>query len=131
VLYFVEIAVPAQTPELTPLETRIGVTSGLCREQWFMFPDGLYGLTHLQVWHHGWQVWPWTGLTSFHWNNYVYHTQDSYPLTAEPYEFVVKCWNDDDSYLHHVTVALVIDPLPPSSEMAELSQFLEELGLGA
>lgn len=128
-LYQVEIGTPAQTLAAAPRETRIRITSGIAREEWFMFPDGCYGLMHVQVWHHGWQVWPWSPGASFHWNNYVYHIADRYPFSAEPYELVVKTWNDDDSYLHHVTFAMVLDPLPPPTELADLTALLEELGL--
>ena len=129
--FYREITVPPNTLAASPLVTRIGVTAGIAREQWFMFPDGPYGLTHLQVWHHGWQVWPWTPGESFHWNNYVYHLQDRYPFEAEPYELVVKTWNLDDFFEHHVTFALVVDPLPPPTELADLSALLAELGLEA
>lgn len=127
--YYLEVTTPANTPASTPQRTVLKVTSGMAREEWFMFPDGPYGLAHIQVWHHGWQVWPWDPLQSLHWNNYVFHIQDRYPFTAEPYELVLKTWNLDDSYAHNVTFALTVDPLPPPTELADLTGLLTELGL--
>ena len=127
--YLKEILVPSLQPALTPQRTVIKVTAGIAREQWFMFPDGPYGLVHMQVWHHGWQVWPWLPRESFHWNNYVFHIQDRYPFTAEPFEVVVKTWSFDDFYDQPVTFAMTVDPMPPPTELADLTALLEDLGL--
>ena len=127
--YFQEITVPANTTEASPQRTVLKVTAGIAREQWVMFPDGCYGLTHIQIRHHGWQVWPWDPRQSFHWNDYVFHIQDRYPFTAEPYEMVILTWNLDDVYDHTVTFAMVVDASPPPTELADLAQIMQELGM--
>lgn len=127
--YYIEVPIPANTPAATPKIDVVRVTSGVSREVWVMFPDGPYGLAHMQIWHHNMQVWPWDPHTSFHWNYQVFHIEDRFPFSAEPYELVIKTWNLDDSYLHHVTFAMTLDPLPPPTEMADLTGLLQELGL--
>ncbi len=127
--YYREVTVPANTTEKNPQVTVLKVTMGIAREQWVMFPDGCYGLTHLQVWHHGWQVWPWDPQQSFHWNDYVYHIQDRYPFTAEPLELKLVTWNVDDFYAHTITFATVVDAMPPPDELQSLSDLLVELGM--
>lgn len=127
--YSKEILVPALTLESDPQITRIHVTKGIAREEWIMFPDGPYGLVHLQVWHHGWQVWPWSPGESFHWNNYVFHAQDRYPFSTPPYEVVIRTWNNDDFYPHHVTFAMTVDPMPVELELQDLTQLLIDLEL--
>jgi len=54
---------------------------------------------------------------------------DRYPLTAEPYEFVVKTWNEDDFYLHMPTFMVLVEPAPPEEELRRLHRTLEALGI--
>lgn len=127
--YQVEITTPANTLQANAQITRLRIHPGMTRRVWIMFPDGPYGLAHMQIWHHGWQVWPWSPGESYHWNDYVYTFEDRYPFTSEPYELVMHTWNLDDSYEHDVTFAMTLDPAPPPTELAELSELLEELGI--
>jgi len=96
---------------------------------WIMFPPGPKGLVHVVIYHWGWQVWPWAPGTAFAWDNYVYTFEDRYPITAEPLEFVMKGWSDDDSYEHKVSFAVTIDAAPPEEEIRELREALLALGL--
>lgn len=128
-LYYREVLIPFSTLESAAITRRLIITSGVATEQWFMFPDGPYGLAHMQVWHHGWMVWPWDQGESYHWNNFVYHIQDRYPFVAEPFEVVLRCWNLDDTFDHSLTFAMVVDPLPPLGETENLVAILQDLGL--
>ncbi len=129
-MYFhCEAFTPAQTPEGAPVITRLGIYPGVVTRIWVGFPAGCYGLVHMQIWYCGWQVWPYTPQTSYHWENYVYVVDDRYPIVDEPLELVIKTWNDDDSYDHTLTFACTIEPAPPEEELRQLQERLVALGL--
>lgn len=127
--YSTEIVLPANTPELTPIIKRLGVHPGVTQHVWFGFPAGCYGLAHIQVWHAGWQVWPLTQRESLHWEHQVIDFDDRYPISAEPYEFVVKGWNLDDSYQHTLWFAVTIEHEASIAGTAGLWQVIQDLGI--
>ncbi len=128
-LYKVECPTPALTTKYSPVVTRCRVYPGMVTRTWVGFPKGCYGLCHLQVWHQGWPVWPWSPADSFHWDNYMFSFADRYPLTAEPFEFVIKTWNEDDFYAHMPTFMVLVEPAPPEEELRRLHRTLEALGI--
>ena len=128
-LFQAEILTPANTPASSPVITRLRIYPGIVKRVWAGFPHGCFGLAHMQIWHWGWQVWPWTPQTSFHWNDYMFTFEDRYPIKEEPLEFVIKTWNLDDSYAHTLTFAVTIEPAPPEEELRELHEALLALGL--
>jgi len=123
-----EVLIPANTPARTPVVDRLNVFPGLATHAWFMFPAGCYGLAHIQVWHQGWQIWPWTPLESFHWDNHVFDFEDRYPIESEPYEFVVKAWNEDDFFSHSIIFAVTVDPAPQAESYSSMVTALSMLG---
>jgi hypothetical protein len=129
VYYLVEVTVPSQTPASDPQVTRIEVYPGMVTQEWFGFPPGCYGLAHIQVWHHGIQLWPFSPHESFHWDGYVYELTDRYPIDSEPYELVVKTWNEDDTYDHALTFAVEIEPAPLVAGTEGLAEVLRDLGI--
>lgn len=128
--YSTEIELPANTLALTPVIVRLGVHPGIVQHVWFGFPRGCFGLAHIQVWDKGWQVWPLTQRKSLHWENIVIDFDDRYPILAEPFEFVVKGWNLDDTYQHTLWFACVIEPDLIISAGRDLQSILHELGVG-
>lgn len=128
-LFQAEIPIPANTPASSAVITRLRVYPGVTTRVWAGFPEGCYGLAHMQIWHWGWQVWPWTPQTDFHWNNFMFSFEDRYPITEEPLEFVIKTWNEDDFYPHTLTFMITIEPAPPEEELRRLYDTLSALGL--
>ncbi len=128
-IFKAEILTPANTPESAPVITRVSVYPGVTRRVFVGFPRGCVALAHLQVWHWGWQVWPWTPQTSFAWDDYMYTFEDRYPITEEPLELVVKTWNDDDTFPHTLSFAVTLEPAPVEGELDTLRETLQMLGL--
>ena len=128
-LYKVECPTPANTPKNKPVIVRCRVYPGKVTRVWVGFPQGCFGLCHLQVWHQGLSIWPWSPADSFHWNDYMFTFTDSFPLTAEPYEFVIKTWNYDDFYAHTLVFMVMVDPALPELSLTEIRQVYEDLGL--
>lgn len=127
--YADEIVIPANTPALTPVVQRLGIHPGVTQEIFVGFPKGCYGLAHLQIWHHGWQIWPWTPRISFHWNDYMFRFNDRYPITSAPYEFVLKAWNLDDSYRHTLWFGVTLEPEPKVAGLKTLQRIMQQLGV--
>jgi len=129
VFFQIEVATPPNTPASAPVVARLAVYPGVTRQVWVGFPRGCYGLAHMQIWHWGWQLWPWTPQTSYHWNDYMFTFEDRYPILEEPLELVVKSWNLDDSFEHTLTFAVTVEPAPSEEEIRELRERLLALGL--
>ena len=123
------LVIPPSTTQQEKVTAVLPVEPGMVRHIWVGFPQGCAELAHLQVFYHGWQVWPRPTDTSFAWNNFVYDFDDRYPVTAEPYEFTLRGWNEDDSYPHRIMFACIIDETPEEQEIIEVSQVLIDLGL--
>jgi len=128
-LFQAEILTPANTLASAPIVTNLAIYPGVTKRVWAGFPRGCFGLAHMQIWHWGWQVWPWTPQTSFHWEDYMFTFEDRYPITEEPLYFVIKTWNLDDSYPHTLTFAVTVEAAPPEEELRELHEALVQLGL--
>jgi len=116
-----DVAIGAPT-HATPV--RMHIAPGLVTRVWIGFPQGCYGLAHIQIWHWGWPVWPWTPDQSYHWNNYMFTLDDRYPVTDEPFEFVIKAWSYDDFYTHTLTFMALIEPAAPIREISALEMVL-------
>jgi len=127
--YKIDLTVPPLTSRYSPVEARVRVFPGVTRRVWIMFPPGPKGLTHVVIHHWGWQIWPWAPGTDFAWDNFVYTFEDRYPIIAEPLEFVMKGWSDDDSYPHTISFAVTIDPEGPREEVETLESIYEALGM--
>lgn len=128
-LFQAEVLVPANTlPDVLP-PTRLAVYPGVTRRLWVGFPPGCAGLAHMTIWHWGWQVWPWTPQTSFHWDDYMFSFEDRYIIKEEPLELVIKTWNLDDTHPHTLTFMVTVDPAPPEEELERLHRALEMIGL--
>ncbi len=128
-LYKVECPTPANTAKRSPVVTRCRVYPGDVTRVWVGFPKGCYGLCHLQVWRGGWPVWPWSPADSFHWNDYMFTFADKYPLTAQPFEFVVRTWNLDDFYPHTPVFMVLVEPATREMSQEQMRQVYADLGV--
>jgi|GEM_PF-2487187 len=149
--FSVDIPTPANTPKAYPVNTKLRVGPGTTGQVWVGFPPGPKGLVHLQVWHWGSLLWPChtpvisllmnvpgaVGIPTaqliaeadFHWDDQVFTFEDPYELTAEPYDLIIRTWNEDDFYLHTLYFAIVIEPAKPVLSEAQIRQVYEDLGV--
>jgi len=150
-LFSVDIPTPANTPKAYPVNTKLRVGPGTTGQVWVGFPPGPKGLAHLQVWHWGSLLWPChtpvisllmnapgaVGIptaqmideASFHWDDVLVTFEDPYQLTAEPYDLVIRTWNEDDSYPHTLFFGLIVKPAPGIETALSLDQVLADLGI--
>ena len=98
--YSVEIAVPANTTEASPVETRITVSHGVVTRAAFRPRPGHSGLCHARVFYHDHQLWPVSREEDLHGDTFPIEWPEYEELFIPPYELVVRSWNDDDTYSH-------------------------------
>jgi hypothetical protein len=123
--YQATVRVPANVLETAPTLTRLSITRGVIQQILVGFPAGCAGLVHVQVFHGGWQVCPWTPGEDLAWDGYVYEFQTRYPVVAEPYELVVRAWNEDDTYEHRIFVGVSMLEGEVDSSMLDFLRLLQ------
>ena len=109
-LFTVDINVPANTTKADPEEKILEIAHGIITWVSVLFPPGCHRLAHCIILHHEHQIAPSTenmdlaGDTSpIEWNEY-------YESYQPPYELKIKCWNEDDTYPHKITVRIAVLP---------------------
>lgn len=122
--YSKHITIPANTSQADPVTTIIKLTEGTIKRVDVGFPTGCAGLAHVQVYHSGWLIVPWTRRESLAWDGHVFQMPQSYPITDAPRRLKVLSWNDDTDYPHTVFVAVVFDEGKPD-DLAK--RFLDDL----
>jgi hypothetical protein len=128
-LYRATITIPRNTLKTDPLIERVKVYPGITQRVWVGFPPGCAGLVGVQIWHKGWSVWPTTPGEWFTWDGYVFSFEDRYPVVSEPLTFIVKAYNEDDTFDHTVFFMVTIPHTSPEQESLDLMATLEGYGL--
>jgi hypothetical protein len=105
-IYMVEVNTPANTPETSPLRTKLPVTKGLVYKFHLYMPHGAMGYHHIQVFDGAFQLWPTSPGRNFWGDGIEVDWDDIYYKTVEPWEFVVYSWNDDEVYDHRVLISV-------------------------
>jgi len=108
-LEWLTLTIPAETPKSAPVTVELAVSLGTVDEVWLFMPHGHNGLAHLQLWVKDHQLVPWTrgewATVAGAW----LRTRPRYTLTDQPTVFVLKGYNEDDTYPHTAYVAVEMD----------------------
>jgi hypothetical protein len=100
------VTTPASTLESSPQETILDVSCGLIYNVKFYFPPGSCGLLHMRVFDCSHQIWPNNLDGSLIGDNFTYDFDELYEKTEPPFVFIIKTWNEDDTYEHKVIITL-------------------------
>lgn len=123
-LFWGSTSIPANTPVSTPLEYKIKITKGTVSKISVYFPWGCAGLCGVQILHYTWQLLPLSRTEYLIGNDLWLEFDYDYLVDTEPYEVIVRAYNNDDTYLHTPLVAVEM----LSSEMSNnLKMFLRTL----
>lgn len=122
--YSKAIPIPANTTQADPVVTIIKLTEGTVRRVDVGFPTGCHGLAHIQVYHGGWQIVPWTRRQDLAWDGHFLEMPHTYPITDAPRNLKVLAWNEDSDYPHKVFVGIVFEEGKPDDLAA---RFLDDL----
>lgn len=86
--------------------TRLRVTKGLVYRISIYIPSGALGYHHIAIHDGGPQIWPSSPGTYFRGDGDRIDFEDTYLKYAEPWEFQIKTWNEDDSYAHTAVISI-------------------------
>ena len=105
-IYEFAITVPKSRAESNPVVEELKITHGVIHRVDVQFPVGCAGLAHCKIYHQESQKWPSNTQGSFASDGYPIIFDENYEVKDEPYFLKAKCWNDDDTYQHIITIRL-------------------------
>lgn len=121
-IYEKRLIVPKNTSESSPAETTLEVSTGVLRGIEIGFPAGCCGLVHAVI--HYWerQIWPSNIDSDFSGDDEIIKFDEDYKLFDQPTAFTLKCWNEDDTFDHTVTLRALV-----KGEEEDLTSLLKSL----
>ena len=105
-IYASTITTDAGTAQADAKKTILSVTKGLVYQLGVEFPPGCSGLQHVQVFDSKYQLYPSSIGESFHSDDSLIGFDDLYYKTSEPFEFIIKTWNLDETWDHTIQVRI-------------------------
>lgn len=105
-----DIAVPANTAEAAPKDTRVYVGAGVIVEGAVQFPRRCAGLVHVQLREGGYQLWPRNRTGSIKGDDAIVPMTEAYEIKAWGTELTILAWNTSELHAHTVTVRVVVLP---------------------
>jgi len=108
--FLFSFTIPANTPRESPLEREIDLAPGVIHRVIITIPPGHAGLTHLQIFQGGHQVYPTSIGEDFSGDQSTYDFRDWYELEGAPFSMRLVGWNTDDTFQHTFIVGIGILP---------------------
>lgn len=107
-IYEKRVTVPPNTTETNAIEETIDIHPGIVNKVFVLWPRRTAGLGHCQIYWKAHQLWPTTPGSDFAGNGISMEFPEELEVNERPYEFLVRAWNEDDTYPHTVTVQIGI-----------------------
>jgi len=117
VFYSLELELPANTPEDSPVELIADLTWGVISHVELEFPPGCAGLAKVAILYHRHQLWPTNADKWFYTDGRIIAWDDYFELLEPPFELVLLGYNDDDTFQH--TPIIRFEVLYPMVAMAK------------
>ena len=96
--YSQSLTVPANTPEVSPLELHYPVANGVIHHVSIEFEKWCANLLHIQILRFRQVIFPSTPAASFAADGETIAWDDYFEVFETPYTLTVRGWNDDDSF---------------------------------
>jgi len=109
-LFTIDVTIPKSTTEVDPTVSILPIAHGIITEFKVRPRPGHAGLAHCVILHHEHQVAPSTENMDLHGDTYPIDWNEYYESYQPPYELKIKGWNDDDTFPHTFTIAVVVLP---------------------
>ncbi len=109
-LFTTDITIPASTPDTAPTVAILKIAHGIITEIMVRPRPGHSSLAHCVILHHEHQIAPSTENMDLHGDTFPIDWDEYYESYQPPYELKIKGWNDDDTFPHTFTIAVVVLP---------------------
>lgn len=113
-IYELPLTIPKNTPASAPVSDTLPVHPGKVQQVSVYFPPGPSGLAHVMIFLWERQLWPANPDSDFIGDDLLITFPEDLDLVDPPFEFVIKGWNEDDTYPHTPIVRLQITPFGKS-----------------
>ncbi len=108
--YEVEVTCPANSQGIIDVETRIAVTHGVITHVSYRPRPGHNGLCHTRMFYHDLQIWPVDRGQDLHGDTFPIERGGYCEIFSEPYEVVLRSYNEDDTYQHTFDLGFALLP---------------------
>lgn len=109
-LFTATVSVSANTTEKNASDTTLRIAHGIITWVSVAWRPGAEYLGHIAIYHHEHRIFPSTEGMSITGDKDPVEWGEYYESYQPPYELKLKCWNDDDTFDHDVTVRIAILP---------------------
>ncbi len=109
-IYELPIPIPKNTPVSSPAEVVLPIHPGHLTQVSVYFPPGPSGLAHVTIWYWERQFWPSNPDSDFTGDDLLITFPEDLDLIDPPFEFVIKGWNEDDTFQHSPIIRLQVTP---------------------
>jgi len=110
--YVAEVSIPPNTLKAAPLRVVLPANVGTVTRVVVRWRWGSADLCGCQIWRGESPVWPSSFVSWFTSHQQVVEFEEDYVIADAPLDFVVLCYNEDDTYAHTLWVGLAVMPLP-------------------
>ena len=106
------ITVPRTLPGTVPtvVEQELSLQIGIVTWYSIVFPPGCAGLVHCKIFHREFQIVPSKGDQDLSGDTFPVEWNDYYEMYERPVDFLARCWSEDDTYSHQVTIRIAVVP---------------------
>ena len=123
-IYCKEIVVPANTVEYVPLTSQIDIVEGVVKRVWVRWRWGSADLAGCAIFRGSSQVWPSTLGQWFHSSVHETVFDEMYLVDDEPLHFIVKSFNEDDTFPHKLWVGFTVIRPKYAQGLMEFLEFI-------
>ncbi len=131
--YELRLPVPKNTTKAAPVEDTLKTHPGVVTRVSVLWPERTAQLGHCQILRWGKVIWPPYDDMDFTGSGIPVEWNEEHELLDPPHEFVVRAWNDDDTYAHTVTVRVAVLPVDTAAGggvLKRLTNFFLRFGQG-
>ena len=125
---FIELEVPANTPEASPATKVLELRDGIIRTWYVGFPHGCFDRVRAQVFQFEHQILPQSEGEYLYWSGYIFEVPDEYLLEEEPYEVELRAYNTDTTNAHTIFLGVDLEMISEVTTVGLLQRIVSLFG---
>jgi len=123
-IYSQEIVIPSNTMRDFPIRSEIDIVEGVVKRVWVRWRWGSADLGGAAIFREGSQIWPTTGGEWFYSSIHETVFDEMYVVGEEPLHFVVRSFNEDDSFAHKLWIGFSVIRPRYTQGLMEFMEFI-------